>query len=233
MEVSLVLDQLLDSKLRSPDIRWTWHEKVTKFLKLLIGKVLCDQEIVRQVYKPVSMMDQLWHLGNVSYNCLAIGEQSSWLILAKTCHRGHFLGTERRINLKAPGQKQFKMSRIKELILRFATPGAVIDVFVLHPKATYQVPDAVVMKDKAAQYQPPGCSMADKNGISTPFSVKVPLEQGDLDAQVLSYWGEAQRSIADAMQQMNAQPAPVEQAGTSRLTRKRVKALLAHSSSAN
>ena len=73
------------------------------------------------------------------------------------------------------------MNRIKELIIRHATPGANIDVMFLNPKASYIVRDTVVAKNITAKFQPPGCSLPCINGIMTPSNVKVPLESHDLE----------------------------------------------------
>ena len=135
--------------------------------------------------------------------------------------------------MKAQGQSKFKLERIRDLIIRHATPGATIDVVFLNKQASYMVRDTFVTKHATAKFQPPGCSLPCISGISTPGNVKVPLELQDLNQCPISFWDAAQLSISGAIQQMNAEPTPNEQSVASRLPQRRRDALVANLNSSN
>ena len=67
------------------------------------------------------------------------------------------------------------------MIRRYATPGAVVNIYLLHSRTTYAKPVAQVVKAKGAKFQPPNCSLPCLNGVILPFIVHVPLEPHSTD----------------------------------------------------
>lgn len=66
--------------------------------------MLNAEKIFSLVYKSVNMTDLLWCLGTVEQNRLIIGKHIMWLVVARTGHKNHFVGTERRISSKTGGR---------------------------------------------------------------------------------------------------------------------------------
>ena len=135
-----------------------WYEVIPENLGLLVREVLNHRYIGHLVYKSISIPEMLWKLGKVDKNCLILGKDRCWLVVARTCHHNYFLGTERVVSQTSKGYNNTRWYRVQDLLLRHATPGATVDIHLLTPDVPKIKPVAVVKKAKASQYQPPGCS---------------------------------------------------------------------------
>ena len=146
MEISLHLKHDEGLKLMERLARHTWWDKITNTLGLIINNVLNDRTIVQLAYKSLSIPQLLWNLGKVDNNSLIIGKENCWLVVAKTCHANHFLGTERKISHKSTGYDCMRWDRIQDLLLKHATPGATVEIHLLSPHVPQIKPVTVVKK---------------------------------------------------------------------------------------
>ena len=176
-----------------------WNNVVPETIGLLGREILNREEIFNLVYKSVSIPLMLYNLGRVGHNSLVIGKDHCWLAVAKTCHPNHFVGTEKMISLKAKNNDYTRWCRIQDLLLRHATPGATVGIHLLNPHVPQIEPVAMVVKAKASQYQPPGCSQPHTNGFALPFNCKLPIGQEDLDGEWIPKWKETHDAIIEAM----------------------------------
>lgn len=94
-----------------------------------------------------------------------------WLINCATCASGYFVGTHREIELKMTSENKDKWSRLRQLVLKFATPGATINIFLLGRRINNNQPIAKVSKLLDSKFQLPDCTQEPKNGITLPPKV--------------------------------------------------------------
>ena len=80
----------------------------------------------------VSVPSIISHLARAKKNILAVGKRHSWIINASTGHRYHFIGTRSVAGMTTRGQDIVEIDRLRNLVLRYASIGANIDVYWLH-----------------------------------------------------------------------------------------------------
>jgi len=108
-----------------------FHSEATVLLNEIVNHVLNDQEVLKNVYKNIDLYQLTHALSNIPHNVLVIGRTTVWLILAKTCHKNHFVGTVRNIRLKPNLQDKLALTRLHDFVYRFATPGSTIATYWL------------------------------------------------------------------------------------------------------
>ena len=67
-----------------------------------------------------------------SENILAIGRRHSWVINARPSHTYHFVGTRACAGSNDATKRNQQMERLKNLALRYTSPGAMVHVYWLH-----------------------------------------------------------------------------------------------------
>jgi len=113
-----------------------FYSKATNLLSKIFNHVLNDLEVLEKVYKRIDISRLTSVLSNTNYpdiphNLLVIGQTRVWLIVARTCHKHHFVGTVRKIMQKPNLQDKLPLTRLHEFVCRFATPGSKIFAYCL------------------------------------------------------------------------------------------------------
>ena len=129
-------------------------------------------------------------------NLLLIGRENSWIVNARTSHKQHFVGTRQLVGLTGEARNVDSWRKLKTLALRFASSGATLKVFCLHPADGVSKLVSETTKSAFMLYQPPGCNKEATNGIKLPPRIQIPIESTRLDPDGLSYWSEVQNDIA-------------------------------------
>ena len=79
-------------------------------------------------------------------NALVIGHNNCWLVNAVTSHRRHQVGTKRVLKIRPGSQEVFQWEKLAQLVHRHASPGANVNVYVLHPTLEITEPIAQIVK---------------------------------------------------------------------------------------
>ena len=103
-----------------------WHTKVKNALNLLVKDVLNDERALSLTYRRLSLPSLLGVFGHCDVNILAIGQQNSWLINARTSHKKHFVGTKIAIGLTHKATDKTAWRKLEAFVLRYAAPGSSI-----------------------------------------------------------------------------------------------------------
>lgn len=110
-------------------------------------------------------------------------------MVASTDHKNHYVGTQRTINLGANGKRDGMWRRLEDMLIRFATPGARIDVILLHGEHDRPRVVATIKKKPETRFQAPGCTLETKSGVGISPLMEQPLKF--LDETWLVDWEEA------------------------------------------
>ena len=103
-------------------------------MKLIENDVLNGEKTLFRLYRKLSVPDLVGRLRCCKVNLLLIGKDNSWLVNAKTSHKSHFVGTKLSVGLTDKAESTTRWTKLANLVLRHASPGATVKVYCLHPK---------------------------------------------------------------------------------------------------
>ena len=106
LEVSISEEALMKFRIWQPSVKTLWHKKIETALKLILDHVFNNEQVLKQCYRRLSVSHLLGHIGRCKESILAVGSKNSWLIIARTSHKRHFIGTRHSIGLSSPRQDQ-------------------------------------------------------------------------------------------------------------------------------
>jgi len=98
--------------------------------------VLNDSEVKRQVLRSIAPANIIGRLATLNKNALIIGERHVWLINCVTAHKSYCVGTQRQIAISRRATSKQRMEKLKELVSRYASNGALIQVWELTDENT-------------------------------------------------------------------------------------------------
>ena len=134
LEVSISEEALMKFRVWNPSVKTLWHRKIGTALKLILDHVFNNEQVLKQCYRRLSVPHLLGHIGRCKENILAVGSKNSWLIIARTSHKRHLIGTRHSIGFSFPTAGSTLFSRLDNLVLRYAAPGSKVNVYWLHGK---------------------------------------------------------------------------------------------------
>ena len=126
---------------------------------------------------------------------MIIGIQNSWIINARTTNPCFFVGTWIPTGLTTSALDQGKWQRLENFAQRYAAPDARVWVYCLHERARMTELVSLFQKNEGTDFQPPGCSLPNSNGVRLPPWIKVPIPAKELDPGYLISWLEAKSEI--------------------------------------
>ena len=80
--------------LYTASLKTDWHYRIQRAIETLVSKFLNHDEVLKRVYRRLCLPDLVTRLGECWQNMLVIGKSTTWLILASTGHKRHFVGTK-------------------------------------------------------------------------------------------------------------------------------------------
>ena len=105
---------------------------IGSLIMTICNDVLNAQPIRRLIYRRTSVENLMARFAAIEQNYLLVGDQRCWMVTARGASNQQFVGTERLISTKNLGSNTVFWDRLKNLVARFASPGATILVYYLH-----------------------------------------------------------------------------------------------------
>ena len=141
----------------------------------LVTNVLNAECVRSRAYRSLNIPKMIGLIGRVRINLMIIGRDNCWLVNTKTSHREHFVGTKHTFDSTDSDTSVRSQGKLRNLALRYASPGATVEVYILRGQADMIKPVAVFQKSNDALFQAPGCSHANSNGIRLPNFITHPI----------------------------------------------------------
>ena len=146
LEISFYFDTSTEYSFNQPSVKNQFQHYVSNLIEKLTNQVLNKPLILKLVYRKLSIFNLIQNLSQVRNNLLAIGVKTVWLINCATTANDHFVGTCRATELKLPFENNDKWKQLRDFVLRFASPGATINTFILDRKAKKSIPLSSIRK---------------------------------------------------------------------------------------
>ena len=166
---------------------FAFYDKVARFFKYLSDNFLNNTEIRERVHHSLNVSMLLKEIAHVKTNALVIGRYESWLILASTACPGHAIGTSRTARIRGTFRHKKSMESIKNLILRFACPGATIKVWYLFRHGDFTKPIFELEKKSRSAFQYPWTTKVDTS-FNLPAHMKHVYRNEELNDAWLPEW---------------------------------------------
>ena len=195
IEVSILVDR--DRGLSGSN-SWAFHNLPKSIGRLIesIGDQILNGEPVRPlVLRYVSFENLMAQFACISTNILLVGDQTSWVVTARGATNRFFVGTARVARVKNLDSQEKFWDPLQNLIKRFASPGATIQVHCLHSETDLLEPVGSVIKEANTLFQAPSCTLPPRNGIRLPVYMRIPIERGVLGSESLRGWEVLRRHL--------------------------------------
>jgi hypothetical protein len=127
-------------------------------------------------------------LSQLRHNVLILGTNHASLVTCLSNHKNHYVGTKRAVSMKSQGSKSTYWGQILSLVLRYASIGSQIDVYLLHDGKNIRQPVATISKSACSMYSPPGCTLPPLNGVPMPCHVEVPIGKVFIKEELVGNW---------------------------------------------
>ena len=131
LEVSFNFDKFSDRSFGSTYMTNHFFNVANHIIYRLSVSILNNKNVLPLAYKEIDIHQLTHAFSKIEHNLLVIGRTRVQIINASTCHPDHFIGTHRAIHLKPTLRDSTKWTKLHDFILRFATPGSLIHVFLL------------------------------------------------------------------------------------------------------
>lgn len=96
-----------------------FHHNIHNLITKVTNCVLNDEQVLRAVYRRLSLFDLINHFTSIPNNVLAIGSKHMWIVNCASAHPEQFIGTCRAISFPRLCTDQTKWTRIQNFILRY------------------------------------------------------------------------------------------------------------------
>ena len=114
-------------------------------------------------------------LGQLKTNALIIGQNNAWLVNCVTSHSHYVVGTKAVLPKNFCRRNKQGWSRIKNLLMRHASPGSQINCYCLFGDGDSELPFVTVSKSSGSKFQPPSCTLPSLNGVKLPVNIEIPI----------------------------------------------------------
>ena len=141
-------------------------------------------------------------LANLDKNALFIGRNNCYLVNCLPTHKNYAVGTSRTLPTKSSGFGNYTFELIRSHVLRYASRGSQIDVFLLDVIDEPLKPVSLLLKSKESVYTPPGCTLYPRNGIKLPRHVMIPVSKEHLRPELIGNWDEMRAEIVALLKNM-------------------------------
>lgn len=168
--------------------------------------MLLDDGVEPLIYRRLSVPTLIVKIARSNFNLLVIGRHQSWLVNIKAVHASHFIGTSQAIRMSTLANSVYSWELLKNFVLRYASAGARIEVYCLHPRDNWDHRIAYFDKKKEALVQLAGCSLPAINGFILPSFIQTPIATMNLSQSWLLGWCKIKLAIVAALKDVKPKP---------------------------
>lgn len=129
-----------------------FHSNVAHMMTKFVKNVMNDRQVLPLIYKKLSYFDLINGFTQIPRNLVVLGTKHVWLVNCATSHPSHFVGTVWCINLGIGKVNNAMWMKFMNFVLRFANPGAIIDVYRLDENKRLLSPLITVSKQANARF---------------------------------------------------------------------------------
>lgn len=152
-----------------------FNDSAILFMNRFVAEVLNNRGIVELVSYNLDLLKLFVSISTLDSNLLVIGRTRVWMIIMSTCHRDHFIGTERVLHLKPRLRDLANWTRLHDFVFRYSTPGARIHAYLLRGFEVPKLSVCEMVKHIDAEFKLPDCNLPPLNGIFLGSKVKIPI----------------------------------------------------------
>ena len=147
IEISVFIDPSHGLRFINPRVFKNLPASIGSLIKTICNDVLNAQTIRRLICRRISIENLMAQFATIEQNYLLVGDQRCWLVTARGASNQLFVGTERLISTKNLDSNVGFWDRLKNLVARYASPGATILVFYLHSGDDLLTPVGAIRKE--------------------------------------------------------------------------------------